>query len=82
MTPLPADARAHALTIVSAMLAEEIHALYLPGDVAGRILSLVEQIERHAQILSGKAVSFAAPEPARSTFGANVVVLRPRSRRL
>jgi hypothetical protein len=76
--PMPADMRAYSLAVASAMLVEEIHTLHLPGDVAGRVLSLVEQIERHAQILSGKAVSSPVPTPM--PVGANVIAFRPRNR--
>jgi hypothetical protein len=76
--PMPADVRAYSLAIASAMLAEEIHALHLPGGAAGRVLSLVEQIERHAQILSGKAVSPPMPTPL--PIGSNVVAFRPQNR--
>jgi hypothetical protein len=76
--PMPADMRAYSLAVASAMLAEEIHALRLPGDVAGRVVSLVEQIERHAQILSGKAAS--SPMQTPQPIGSNVVAFRPRNR--
>jgi len=79
--PMPADMRAECLAVASATLAEEIHSMHLPGDVAGRVFSLVEQIERHAQALGGKVASFQTPAPASSSFGSNVIPLRPRRRK-
>lgn len=71
---LPADHRAHCISITAAMLAEQLQNCALPADANARVLGLIDQIRDSAEILRAElAPSAVAPTPRRV---GNVIPLR------
>jgi hypothetical protein len=73
---LPADYRAHCITIAAALLADKICALDLPAQSNATISSLIEQIRNDAGALRDELAPRGMEQ--RAFYGENVIPLRRR----